>query len=304
MPRNSGGIYSLPPVYLATPGETIMTEQHNAPLEDIANGITESLPRSGVAPMTGDLKMGGQKITGLGAPIADTDAARKVDINIPAASETVAGKVELATAAETITGTDTTRAVHPAGSKAAIDDAISDLGLNAGATMPVADQAAAEAGTGNGSLMTPLRTRQAIDAGASSINFRSLEQLEAGEVVRISQSGEISANGNIVWRLPFPFVQRGSVRVAVESRVSSGTGTVSVVRVRNLVETSMVSFPTTTSYVNRVTDVAVLPLDSILIRAQADILAYIRNAYIKTAGQNIWRFTPSDPLFLDLNDYG
>jgi len=172
MPRNSGGIYSLPPVYLATPGETIMTEQHNAPLEDIANGLTESLPRSGSAPMTGDLKMGGQKITGLGAPVADTDAARKVDVSGVPASETVAGKVELATAAETITGTDTTRAVHPAGAAAAIDAAIdaaiSDLGLGAGATMPVADQALAEAGTNNTSLMTPLRTRQAIEANLPS----------------------------------------------------------------------------------------------------------------------------------------
>ncbi len=34
-----------------------------------------------------------------------------------AASETVAGKVELATAAETLTGTDDTRAVHPKGLK-------------------------------------------------------------------------------------------------------------------------------------------------------------------------------------------
>ena len=38
-----------------------------------------------------------------------------------AASETVAGKVELATAAETTTGTDNTRAVHPAGLKVELD---------------------------------------------------------------------------------------------------------------------------------------------------------------------------------------
>ena len=44
---------------------------------------------------------------------------------VQAASETVAGKVELATAVETQTGTDTVRATHPAGVKAAIDAAIS-----------------------------------------------------------------------------------------------------------------------------------------------------------------------------------
>ena len=40
---------------------------------------------------------------------------------IPAASETVSGRVELATAAETTTGTDNTRAVHPAGLKVELD---------------------------------------------------------------------------------------------------------------------------------------------------------------------------------------
>lgn len=47
---------------------------------------------------------------------------------IPAATETVAGKVELATNAEVQTGTDTTRAVTPAGMKA---------GLNASGTAPI-----------------------------------------------------------------------------------------------------------------------------------------------------------------------
>ena len=40
---------------------------------------------------------------------------------IPAASETVSGRVELATAAETTTGTDNTRAVHPKGLKVELD---------------------------------------------------------------------------------------------------------------------------------------------------------------------------------------
>ena len=40
---------------------------------------------------------------------------------VPAGSETVSGRLELATVAETTTGTDTTRATHPAGVKAALD---------------------------------------------------------------------------------------------------------------------------------------------------------------------------------------
>ena len=48
------------------------------------------------------------------------DAVRKIGTQ-PAATETAAGIVELATAAETTTGTDATRAVHPAGLKVELD---------------------------------------------------------------------------------------------------------------------------------------------------------------------------------------
>jgi hypothetical protein len=51
---------------------------------------------------------------------------------VAAASETVAGKVELATAAETTAGTDAVRATHPAGVKSAITAAIAALGTFAG----------------------------------------------------------------------------------------------------------------------------------------------------------------------------
>ncbi|WP_217390175.1 hypothetical protein [Deefgea piscis] len=44
----------------------------------------------------------------------------QIAVSVPAASESVLGKVELATAAETVTGTSTTLAVHPAGVAAAI----------------------------------------------------------------------------------------------------------------------------------------------------------------------------------------
>lgn len=52
---------------------------------------------------------------------ADIATKNYVDGRTGAASETVSGIVELATAAETTTGTDTTRAVHPAGLKVELD---------------------------------------------------------------------------------------------------------------------------------------------------------------------------------------
>ncbi len=57
MPRDSNGIYSLPPGYLAVTGEIIQPSQHNPPLEDIASALTGSLPRSGSAPMGGPVRL-------------------------------------------------------------------------------------------------------------------------------------------------------------------------------------------------------------------------------------------------------
>ena len=75
MPRTLG-IFSLVPSYLATSGATIKTEQHNPPLEDIAQALTDSLPRDGSAPMTGALAMGSNKITGLATGTDAGDAVR------------------------------------------------------------------------------------------------------------------------------------------------------------------------------------------------------------------------------------
>lgn len=62
------------------------------------------------------------------------------------ASETVAGKVELATPAETITGADSTRATHAAGVKAAIDAAVAALLDSSPATLNTLNELAAALG--------------------------------------------------------------------------------------------------------------------------------------------------------------
>lgn len=72
-----GAVYSLPPGYHVTSGEVIQPSQHNPPLEDIAQALTNSLARNGAGGMTGNLPMGSNRITGLGAPTAATDAVTK-----------------------------------------------------------------------------------------------------------------------------------------------------------------------------------------------------------------------------------
>jgi microcystin-dependent protein len=57
MPRDANGVYTLPAIYLAVTGTTIIAAQHNGPLEDIRQALTDSLPRSGVAAMEGALKL-------------------------------------------------------------------------------------------------------------------------------------------------------------------------------------------------------------------------------------------------------
>lgn len=69
----SNGIFSLIPSYRAIAGQTIRTEQHNPPLEDIANGLSQVLLRDGSAGMVGDLPMGGRRITNLGTASLPAD---------------------------------------------------------------------------------------------------------------------------------------------------------------------------------------------------------------------------------------
>lgn len=73
MPR-SNGTYTLPSEYLAVSGTPIRTVQHNRPLEDIGQALTDSLPRDGSAPMTSNLDMGGKKISNVAAGTAQNDA--------------------------------------------------------------------------------------------------------------------------------------------------------------------------------------------------------------------------------------
>lgn len=74
MPRDSAGVFTLPPTTWATTGQTISVNQHNPAMREIETAITDSLPRNGSAGMTGHLNMAGFRITDIANPIADGDA--------------------------------------------------------------------------------------------------------------------------------------------------------------------------------------------------------------------------------------
>jgi hypothetical protein len=75
MSRNGSGTYSLPAGNPVVTGTTISSTWANTTLNDIANALTGSLATDGQTTATGNLKMGGNKITGLANGTLTTDAA-------------------------------------------------------------------------------------------------------------------------------------------------------------------------------------------------------------------------------------
>lgn len=93
--------------------------------------------------------------------------------NIALATDTVAGKVELATTAETVTGTDTQRATHPAGVKAAVDAAIAALVNSSPATLNTLSEIATALGNDPNfatSVTNMIAGKQPIDATLTALS--------------------------------------------------------------------------------------------------------------------------------------
>jgi len=131
-----------------------------------------------------------------------------------AASDTVAGIIEIATIAETNTGTDATRAVSPDGltdwtgsaqvttvgtlASGNVDAAVSAATETVAGKVELPTQVEAEAGTDNVRTMTPLRTAQAIAAlaPASNLAFSTvLEKTALYTIVSADAGKMISCDG-------------------------------------------------------------------------------------------------------------
>lgn len=174
MPR-SNGVYNLPAIYAATPGTTIRSEQHNTPLEDIAQALTGSLPRDGSAPMQGNLPMGGRKITGLGAPTAAGDAATKQYADSLTPTETSIDMTGPGFIGKGTAGNGKSLRITFGDGLRLLSGALTvNLGAGlsivsgaiAAAVSRIATQAEAEAGTENTAAMTALRVNQHMNANA------------------------------------------------------------------------------------------------------------------------------------------
>jgi hypothetical protein len=102
--------------------------------------------------------------------------------DVPSASETVAGRVELATAAETTAGTDNTRAVHPAGLKVALDK---KANLNSPALTGVPTAPTAASGTSTTQIATTEFVQTSLASSGSGFK-------------QASKSGTHSTTGNVI----------------------------------------------------------------------------------------------------------
>lgn len=74
MSRNGSGVYNLPAGNPVVTGTTISSTWANNTLSDIATALTGSIATDGQTAMTGNLPMGGNKVTGLADGSAPTDA--------------------------------------------------------------------------------------------------------------------------------------------------------------------------------------------------------------------------------------
>ena len=74
MSRNGSGVYNLPSGNPVITGTTISSTWANNTLSDIATALTGSIASDGQTTMTGNLPMGGNKITGLADGTLPTDA--------------------------------------------------------------------------------------------------------------------------------------------------------------------------------------------------------------------------------------
>ena len=114
------------------------------------------------------------------------------------ATESVSGIVELATAAETIAGSDATRATHPAGVKAAIYAALTgQVGFFAMTTPPAGwlkANGAAVSRTTYAALFAAIGTTYGIGNGTSTFNLPDLR----GEFVRALDDGRNVDAGRVI----------------------------------------------------------------------------------------------------------
>ena len=93
MSRNGSGIYILPTGNPVVTGTTITSNWANTSLSDIATALTGSVAADGQTPVTGNLQLGGNLITGLGTGVSSTDAVNVAQL--ASINSVIAGTIQM-----------------------------------------------------------------------------------------------------------------------------------------------------------------------------------------------------------------
>lgn len=116
----------------------------------------------------------------------------------PDASTTVKGKVELATDAETTTGTDTVRATTPSNVKAAIDARLVSASSTVQGIVELATDAETLTGTDTSRATTPANVAAAITARTASATAQGIVELATdAEAITGTDTGRATTPANI-----------------------------------------------------------------------------------------------------------
>lgn len=190
MPYNPSGVFTPPNGTLAESGTTIRVAQHNPFVNDVSAALSQVLLRNGVAPMTGPLAMGGNRITGIGTAVNPGDAvslsqvtpyspwlasvsalAMTADDMVYATSATGAAKTKVTSFARTLLDDASASAMRTTlglGSLATINSPVPIANGGTGATTA----ANARTGLGLGSLAT-LNTAPIANGGTGATTAAS-----------------------------------------------------------------------------------------------------------------------------------
>ena len=106
MSRNGSGIYNLPTGNPVVTGTTITSNWGNTTMSDIATALTGSVAADGQTPITGNLQLGGNLITGMGAGVSSTDAVNLAQVTaaVSAVNSVVTGTIQMWPTAAAPTG--------------------------------------------------------------------------------------------------------------------------------------------------------------------------------------------------------
>lgn len=227
MARDGSGNYTLPVNSWnpATNGTPATAADWQSLINDVASAVSASVAKDGQTAMTGDLSLGGNKITNLDPGTATTDAVNKNQLNtldstgISAYMKTLLDDADAATAQTTLGGTTVGKAVFTAADAAAAWVALQGSVCYFTATKP------------NGTTSLPASGFATIIFGTVHVNVGAAYDSTTG-----------------IFTAPIDGVYEFSTNVTITA--SSGIGIVSLTTASNVISATT-PFTSTSQYVSK-----------------------------------------------------